>query len=407
MNNYIKVKNVNKYLYAFIALFVIPLSGLSVDIYVPSLPAVGHYFHADKSLVQLTITSYMVGLGLMQLFAGAISDSFGRKKPMLMAMLVYMVTTIGIVLISNIHQLLLLRFIQGMMIGILMVPVRSVIPDLFAGRDLYKMITYMTIAWSIGPIVAPAIGGYLQQHFGWQANFYFLVLYSTVSFGLLALLLPETSMHRHPFQIAPIFKRYQAMLTHRDFMTGILINGTLYSMIILFAVLGPFLIQDTLHYSAIQFGRVALLIGLAWLLGGLTNRLMINVALVTKEKICFWSMLVVSGVMLLIAFLLPLNIYNIIIPSMLLMWLGGIVFPNYFARAIALFPTATGSANALFSAFVFLITGASSGLATFLKSTNQISWSLACLTMIGFCLLVSQLNNLFPAKETVGVCASS
>src|SRR5690348_7924976 len=75
--------------FALIALLAIPLSGLNIDINAPSLPAVSQYFHTDKALAQLTITAYILGFGIFQLFAGGISDSFGRKKPFIVAMLVF------------------------------------------------------------------------------------------------------------------------------------------------------------------------------------------------------------------------------------------------------------------------------------------------------------------------------
>src|SRR3990167_3375173 len=194
----------NKNFLAFLALFIIPISGLSIDIYVPSLPAVSHFFEVDKSLAQLTITVYMIGLGIMQFFAGSISDSFGRRKPFLIAMLIYISATLFIPFVKNIEQLLFLRFVQGIVIAVIVVPMRSVISDLFEGPAYYKMANYMTMAWSIGPIIAPAIGGYLQHYFGWQANFYFLGVYSIISFILIALYLPDTSAYHHPFHLRKI-----------------------------------------------------------------------------------------------------------------------------------------------------------------------------------------------------------
>src|SRR3990167_8630946 len=112
----------HKYFLATLALLVIPISGLSIDIYVPSLPAVSHYFNVEKALVQLTITTYMMGLGIMQLFAGSVSDSFGRRKPFLIAMLIYILATLLVPYSRNIHDLLILRAIQGMAVALTVVP---------------------------------------------------------------------------------------------------------------------------------------------------------------------------------------------------------------------------------------------------------------------------------------------
>ena len=377
----------NKNFLAFLALFIIPISGLSIDIYVPSLPAVSHFFEVDKSLAQLTITVYMIGLGIMQFFAGSISDSFGRRKPFLIAMLIYISATLFIPFVKNIEQLLFLRFVQGIVIAVIVVPMRSVISDLFEGPAYYKMANYMTMAWSIGPIIAPAIGGYLQHYFGWQANFYFLGVYSIISFILIALYLPDTSAYHHPFHLRKILARYKEILMNKEYLISLTINGILYSIIILFTIVGPFLIQNVLHYSAIEFGHIALLTGLAWFLGSMINRFFIHTPLQKKSKLCFWSMFVIAFISLWVEWMLPMNIYLIVIPVILLLLVGGIVFPNNFARAISLFPKTTGSANALFGGFLFLISGISSGLGIFLKSTSEIPLMVAYIALVSLCLI--------------------
>lgn len=382
----------NKYFLAIMAFLVVPISGLSIDIYVPSLPAVANYFHVDKSLVQLSITTYMIGLGGMQLFAGGISDSFGRRYPFLVAMFIFICATLLVPWSSDIRHLLFLRFIQGAAVALTVVPMRSVITDLFQDRELYTMMNYMTMSWSIGPIIAPAIGGYLQYYFGWKANFYFLAVYSVAIFIVTFIYLSETSQHRHPFHFGAMLKRYYQILFHREYATGLLINGILYSLIILFSIVGPFLLQNKLHYSVIQFGHISLLMGFAWFLGTMTNRFVIDVPLTIKTPVCLFSMLCAASVMLFIACMLPLNVYNIVIPIFIVLWLGGIIFPNYFAKNMMLFPTTTGSANALFGSFVFFISGITSGLGTFLKTTNELPLAIAYVGLLIVCLLIYFLN---------------
>lgn len=371
-----------------IALIITPMSGLGIDIYIPSLPAVSTYFQVDNSLIQLSITLYMLGLGLMQLVAGAISDSFGRKIPTLIAISIFILTSILVPFSPSITYLLFLRLIQGMMVAMMVVPMRSVIPDLFTGRDLYKATSYMTLAWSIGPIVAPAIGGYLQYYIGWKANFYFLAIYSIVGFILILFFLPETSTHRHVFDIVQIIRRYKIILRHRIFLKAVLINSLIYSIVILFAVIAPFLIQDVLHYSSVAFGHMALLIGVAWLLGSLSNRFMIEVSVESKLTYSLWGMLLIAILMFVVSLNIDLTIYNIIIPIFFLVWLGGIIFPNNFAQAVELFPQMTGSVNALLGALLFSFTALISFMATFLKTNSTLPLAVSYLIFILLCLIL-------------------
>lgn len=389
----------NKYLLVTLALLVVPISGLSIDIYVPSLPAVTQYYGVDKALTQLTITTYMIGLGIMQLFAGSISDSFGRKKPFNIAMIIFIISTLLVIFSPGIYSFMALRFIQGLAIAMTVVPMRAVISDLFEGREFYKMINYMTMAWSIGPIIAPAIGGYLQYYFGWQSNFYFLIIYSVIIFILSLLYLPETSKHYQPFHARKIILRYRQILSHHQFISGILTNGVLYSLIILFSIVGPFLIQTVMGYSAVQFGHIALLMGLAWFLGTMTNRFLLDVELTTKATVCFWSMLAIALTMLIIVSTMPMTIYNVVIPVFVLLWVGGTAFPNYYARAVALFPEATASANSLAGGSIFFIAGVSSGFSTLLKSTSEVPLVLGYIFLISLCLIIHYLE-IFSRKKT-------
>jgi Bcr/CflA subfamily drug resistance transporter len=383
-----------KIIYAIFAILIVPLSGLAIDIYAPSLPSVAVYFNADKSLVQLTITSYMMGIGIMQLFAGGISDSFGRRNPFLIASSIFLISTLIIPHAQTISQLLVLRFIQGSAAAGTIVPMRSIIPDLFEGRELYKWMNYMTMAWSIGPVIAPAIGGYLQHYFGWKSNFYFLALYIFMTGLMIYFYLPETSKHRHSFHIINILKRYKEIMSNLSYLSYLIMNGLLYSLIILFTVGGPFLIQTEMHYSAIQFGNIALMLGGAWFLGTMTNKFLIDIPFAIKAKFCLFSMLMLAILMLITALSMKMNIYILIVPLFFISWLGGIVFPNNFAKAITLFPTMTGSANALFGGFIYVITSLSSSIATYLKSTTLVPFAIAYIGLISFCLLITYFQKI-------------
>lgn len=389
----ININQKHKIFFAILAILIVPISGLSIDIYAPSLPSVAHYFNVDKSLVQLTITSYMLGLGIMQLFAGTISDSFGRRKPFLIASCIFLLSTLVIPHVTNIHQLLFLRFIQGVAVAITVVPMRSIIPDLFEKQELYKWMNYMVMAWSIGPIIAPAIGGYFQHYFGWKSNFYFLFFYALITALLVYFYVPETSKHRHVFQVSDIFKRYKTIMTNADYLKALFMNGFLYSMIILFTVTGPFLIQIEMHYTAIAFGKMALVVGLCWFLGTMTNRFLLAFSNRKKSLACLVAMLIIAILMLISAMYFKMDIYVLLIPIICMAWLGGIVFPNNFAKAVSLFPTMSASSNALFAGFIYIIVGITSSVSIYLRSSSLIPFALAYLGLIVLCLLISRRSS--------------
>ena len=367
--------------------FIVPLSGVNIDIYVPSLPAVSLYFHTTKKLTQLTISAYLLGLGIMQLFAGSISDSFGRKKPFITAMVAYIISTLCIPYAQDMYQFIALRFIQGAVLAVLIVPMRSVISDLFEGEELQKMMTYMTMSWSLGPIIAPGIGGYLQYYWGWSASFYFLGLYSLITLVLSFFYLFETSSHKHPFKVKEVLQRYQRMLVHREYRTNISLGGLLFSLITLFGIAGSFFIQNVLHYNALQFGRCTLILGLAWFLGSMTNRFILHITLERKAKLLFWLMLGVTLMMLLSVYRHPMSIYSMLIPLFFLFYCSGILYPSYFISSVLLFRESSASANALFNSSAFFIAGICSGLGTFIRVHSAVPFTTVLILLISLCLL--------------------
>ncbi|MBX3709681.1 MAG: multidrug effflux MFS transporter [Gammaproteobacteria bacterium] len=358
----------HKYFLAFLAFLIMPISGLAIDIYVPSLPAISQFFQIDTHFAQLTITTYTFGLGLTQLVAGSISDSFGRRYPYLLAMIIFISATFLIPFSHHINQLLFLRMVQGISVALTIVPIRSVVSDLFEGRELQKMMSYITIAWSIGPIIAPAIGGYLQHHFGWKSSFYALGGYSIILFSITVFFLPETTLFKHPFHIKHTIKRYSTMVLNKSFANGLLTDGLLYSLIILFTVIGPFYIQDTLGYSAVDYGHISLLLGFFWFLGNMINRFLIDSPFEAKVQIGLWGALIAGFGMLISAQRLHLAILFL---SMLFTF-GGVVFPNYFTRSVNFYRESSAGAGAIFSASVFFIGCLSSYLATWLPVNSLV-----------------------------------
>ena len=351
-----KKQNIN--LFMFVALYIIPLTGLSIDVYVPSLPNLAEYFHVSSLLAQNTISIYILGLGVSQLICGNVIDRYGRRIPLLVGLFSYLIFAVSIILSHNIHLVSLFRLMQGISMGFIAVSARSVFVDLYSGDEYYRKASYMTIAYSIGPIIAPAIGGVLEHLWGWQSCFYFLIIYAVIGFILVYFFLPETIKQRSDINITAIAERYKAMLVHKEYLLNLVSLSMLNSVLMLFALVGPFIIQSKLHYSPIVFGQMALLCGLAWFVGNLTNRLFIHINRNRKIALA----LKVAGIDLLIMLILALfwfNIYVIVIPICVLLVAASVIFSNLFVHSPTLFPKFAASASAfmagafgLFSAFI-------------------------------------------------------
>ncbi|MCS5956610.1 MFS transporter [Klebsiella variicola subsp. variicola] len=181
-------------------IFSIPfLMGLGVDLYVPSLPAISNAFNTQVSTVQLSIATYMFGYGIGQFFLGIISDSLGRRLILKYCSITFFLSSLFcIALVPSIYWLNLWRFIQGLSIAGLAVVARAMIVDVFSGSDLFKFTNYFGLSWSLGPIIGPNIGGYLQNYFDWKANFVFFAIYGMLLALISFVNLPETNKNLKP-----------------------------------------------------------------------------------------------------------------------------------------------------------------------------------------------------------------
>ena len=163
-----------KLYFAILVNIIVPLAGISTDIYLPSLPAISTHFNVTKTFVQLTVASYVIAVGLAQLLAGPISDAYGRKNLLLIAIFTQLLAVLAIIFSPSIDWMILFRFVQGLGAAFMLVPARAILNDVFHGSELKKQFNYCTISFALGPTIAPFLGGYLQHYFGCQANFIFI-----------------------------------------------------------------------------------------------------------------------------------------------------------------------------------------------------------------------------------------
>jgi len=370
------------------------LAGFGIDLYAPSLPAMTNYFHTQASYTQLALAIYLLGAGIGQPIAGTLSDSYGRKIPLIIGVLLYILASLSALLAGNVTILIIMRFLQGIGGATCSAINKALLTDTFSTEELPKYTTFMTISWSLGPIIAPVIGGYLQHYFGWQSTFALQGLQSTIILLFVFITFKETNHNLMPFTWSVIASTYLTIFKHRIFIGAALCMLFMYSLIIVFNVISPFLIQGLLHYSAMQYGNIALVIGLAYFSGTLLNRILLNYY--SMEKIFMTSIylsLLISIVTLVSAFFLLINIWLITIPSFLLFFLGGLIFPNCMAKSMTIFREASGAAGAVIGS-IFIVGTFIVGYAASLLGISSIfpmCWVYLILTLgyviVKFCLL--------------------
>jgi DHA1 family 2-module integral membrane pump EmrD-like MFS transporter len=324
---------------------------LSLDLYLPSMPAMQNYFATTHNMIQYTLLIYLIGTGFFQLFYGPIIDHFGRRTITIIAMMVFFLASLGCIKTHNIYWFLLWRFIQGAADGAVYVVYRATLRDLFGnGSNLTKVISYASMAWIMIPILAPFFGGYVQHYYGWRMNFIIPFVLSAFSLLLLWRFLPETkpAITDNVIIKKNMLKKYCDVIQQPIFILAILSVMLVNSMMLCYNLISPFLLQDTLHLSAIEFGWSAMFVATGYILGSFINGKMINK--VSRVKfILFAITLVLIGVLLLalLATLYINSVLAIITPVFIIFFGLGIIYPSLTAIALQPFKHNIGVASAL------------------------------------------------------------
>ncbi|WP_150466814.1 MFS transporter [Francisella sp. SYW-9] len=385
--------------FAIICYLIVPMSGLCIDLYAPSLPAISSAFGTPEVLAKYTISFYLLSFAFFQLFAGPVTDSFGRKKPIIVSLIIFIIISYLMTLTTSMTVFMVYRILQGVCIAFVGVSARAIIPDIFEGAQYKKMINYMTIIWALGPIIAPFIGGHLQHYFGWKSCFYFFSIYGICVLLLVTFIYRETAKQTHKMSLGKAFSNYYEMATHNHFVLGTLCIGLLYSFLVIFSTVGVFVIEDTLHYSAITFGNIALLMGFAWFLGNMANRFLLHLSEDfnrMKLSLAVSISAISCLILMIISILLPTSIVALAVFMFIAFFFAGIVFPNFFALCIGLFSHIAGSANALMGSFFIFLTS----ILVFIFGLVHIHTILALASIIFILSLVSFiLIKLFFALE--------
>lgn len=224
------------------------------DMYLPSLPAMGDYFSTTSSMVQLSLTTSMIGLAVGQIFFGPLSDRYGRRLPLLVAMWLFIVSTVFCLFSQNIEQFVAFRLVQGVAGAGGIVISRSVATDKYSGKDLAKMLAVIGAINGVAPVVAPVIGGVFMEFIGWKGIFGILL-------GLGVVLLAGSYRFRESlpreYRLASkwsdTFRSFKVVLQDRQYVFYVLQMAFAQGVLFSYIASSPFIVQQHYGFSALAF----------------------------------------------------------------------------------------------------------------------------------------------------------
>lgn len=248
---------------------IIALGPLSVDLYLPALPSMVDFFGTQLSLVQLTLSSYLLGFSLFHLVCGPLSDRFGRKPVLLFGLAIYVIMSVFCAFANSINELIFYRFFQAM--GACCAPTlgRAIVRDVYPPAESIKALAYVSSLMAIAPVIAPTLGGVLIFFGDWRLTFWALVVAGIVAMGLTHFMLDESLPEQQTLHPKNILSNFRTLLTDRHYMGNVLTAACLYSGAFAFLSGASFILIDFMSVDPKYFGLYFMVIVAGYIAGNL------------------------------------------------------------------------------------------------------------------------------------------
>lgn len=341
--------NPPKHLTIIIALLTM-IGPFTIDTYLPSFPAIEAEFGVSRALMSQSLAFYLAAFAVSTLFWGPLSDRLGRRAVVAGTLLLYLFASVGCGLAGDYSSFLFFRVLQGVAAGGGLAAGRTMIRDVHTPQDAQHAMSRVMMLFALAPAIAPVIGGWLHDLFGWRSVFYFLGIYSGVVLAVILLLVPETlpvSMRQsfHPVYVARVYGR---TLIHRRFQSLVFMVACYFGGMFLYVAGAPTLIFDFLNLDAHQFWylfvpMVGGIIFGAWLSGYLAHRWHAERTL----SLALTLMAIGTTLNLMQALWLPPLVITSILPLVFYTAGIGIAMPAMTVLSLDCFPNNRGAASAV------------------------------------------------------------
>ena len=358
------------------------------DMYLPSLPSMGEYFSTTSSMVQLGLTTSMIGLAVGQIFFGPLSDRYGRRLPLLVAMWLFIASTLLCLFSQSIEQFVAFRLLQGIAGAGGIVISRSVATDKYSGRELAKMLAVIGAINGVAPVAAPIVGGLLTDVIGWQGIFWILF-----GLGLVLLVcclrfkesLPREN--RSAEKWSDTFRSFGVVLRDRRYVCYVLQMAFAQGVLFANIASSPFIVQQHYGFSAFAF---SLCFGVNALAIGVAAALSVKFRRSETSTLVGCCGMVVAAVLQCGALMSECSFWVYEALMLVLLFSMGMTFTSSTALAMESQRENSGTASALLGAVCFAAGGIVSplvGIGNILSSTGVVFVVCACCSLL--CMLVA------------------
>lgn len=361
------------------------LAGIFFELYATSLPHFAAFFGVTETYIKNTITVSVIGYALGSLLFGVFADFFDKKRVLVISLCVFLALSLLTTQITQSFELMLIRFIQGIFISAAAIYSRSIVSHHFSGNKFTIVVLYTSIAYSLGLLSAPPLGGYLQYFIGWQSVFYAYALISALIVVALQIAYHNNTTTQSLPAFSHVIMAFKEILASRVFWGASAISGLIVVVLLVYPTFGIFIVNDLLGYSLLDYGNSAMLLGFSFLAGSLSNRLLMKYF--TQQKIIKIGFMLFSIAVLAQITLSFLNIFSlnaVLLPIALIVYSTGFVHGHMLALSLSLYPEWAGISAALQACLVMSIGAAGVFLLSFFsfQTMQNISVVFLCLLLL-------------------------
>ena len=361
------------------------LGPFSIDTFIPAFAGIAASTNASPAEMQQTLSAYLFGFAFMNLFHGALSDSFGRRPVVLTGLAIFTIASAGCALSQSITQLVFFRALQGLSTGAGIVVSRAVVRDMFPPADAQKVMSQITIYFGVAPAIAPIIGGWLFVHLGWHSIFWFLTGVGVLLWVANFRFLPET-LHldqRQPLNARNLLRGYRQLIANPRFVLLALASGVPFNGMFLYVLSAPEFLGHLLGLGPTQFFWFFLLtiggiMSGAWLSGRMAGK----VPAKTQIRHGFVIMVVVSVVNVLANLLFQAHVSWALFPVALFAFGWAMMVPAVTLLVLDLVPERRGMASSLQACLGSTANGLVAGVLAPLVMHSAIALALASAVLL-------------------------
>lgn len=322
----------------------------SIDMYLPAFDTIAADFDTSVERVQLSLTSYFIGIALGQLVYGPLLDKYGRKKPLMIGLLIYIVASILCVFAYDIEHLIALRFLQALGSCAGMVAARAMVQDYYDSREAARVFSLLMLVIAISPILAPSAGAFLLAHLDWHYIFVTLFIIALIILLCTKFFLPESYPGDRNMSLRPqfIIPRFWEVFTNKVFLTYCMIGSIASAGLYAYLAGSSFVMQQYYHLSKSEYGLAFAFVAFALVVATQLNRWLLKrwTSIQISRIANIWQALV--GIAMVVCLVSGILTFWMLLGLIFCYLFGqGFIFPNTSALALSPFKALAGSASAL------------------------------------------------------------